>query len=354
MKVFFYGTVYNFLLFLLINKDWEKCFFCFSSVTPPEIIKYFKKRKLKFYLENDITKYKNSLLKNIFRVIKKLKNYVYIIKIYLMKATYYGYDDGYLSRVFVGPNFYVIEDGLSNYLGYDRIKLLMEKHIIGYGDNYIPYGYDDSIEKIYLTGAVEIPHEIKQKVELINIQDLWDKKTDNEKEEILAIFGLGLNYFNKWADKEYVLLTQPFDEVGVIDENEKIALYKKILSNYDHSKIIIKVHPKEVTNYGKYFPEIQIIDNKFPFELMLLTCDNLSKIITLRSTCAFNIKKKIIIDLYDERGNKKVYDKLSFESIFNNGFSIEVPIKDNIKKKESIIAQFLKQIERKILWRKKL
>lgn len=49
--------------------------------------------------------------------------------------------------------------------------------------NYKCCGYEENIKKIYLTGITFIPDKIKEKVEIINLKELWKKKKLEEKKK---------------------------------------------------------------------------------------------------------------------------------------------------------------------------
>jgi len=69
--------------------------------------------------------------------------------------------------------------------------------------------------------------------------------------------------------KRMLLLTQPLSEDGLINEKEKIKLYKKVIENYHNKyKIFLKPHPRENTIYEKYFSKVTILSQSFPIELL--------------------------------------------------------------------------------------
>lgn len=42
-------------------------------------------------------------------------------------------------------------------------------------------GLHKNVKKVYLTELSEIPKAIKDKVEIINLEELWNKKSEDEK-----------------------------------------------------------------------------------------------------------------------------------------------------------------------------
>lgn len=263
-------------------------------------------KKIFFILDNDIKIKIN--LKNYIKV-KKNKN---ILEIIVKKILYFFYFK-YLIKKFNINNiqifgcdhingakfflkryiFFLIEDGLTNYKK-NIYKRTLKNKIFS-----IPsFGMYKNVKKIYLTGLAPIPEEIKDKVEIINLKELWNKKTEEEKKEILDIFGFDENIISKIKNKKNILFTQPLSEDRFISEEEKIELYKKIIFNYSEKDLVIKTHPREKTDYKKYFPEIEILNQSFPAELFDLLDIKFERAITIFSTAALNFSKNSKVDFY--------------------------------------------------------
>ena len=187
---------------------------------------------------------------------------------------------------------------------------------------YSPYGYSKKIKKIYLTGLAQIPEEIKNKVEIIDLKKLWKLKTREEQQEILEIFGFNNNLIKELKEKNIILFTQPLSEDGILNEQEKIELYSKIILKYPKEKLIIKTHPREKTNYSKIFNEIYILEQNFPAEIFKLLEISFKKGVTLFSTAVLTNNCKEI-DFYGTEVHPKLLKKFgSMEHIMKrNKFS---------------------------------
>ncbi|MGL5780407.1 glycosyltransferase family 52, partial [Cetobacterium sp.] len=183
---------------------------------------------------------------------------------------------------------YLVEDGL---LDYQRKKI------------------NKKINKIYLTGLASIPKELSHKVELINLKELWNKKTLKEQSEILDIFLFDLNIKEKIKGRDIVLFTQPLSEDNVITEEEKIEIYSKIAKKYPKNRLIIKIHPREKTNYKNIFKEYLVLDNPFPFEILNLLDVKFNKAITLFSTAALGLGKGVEVDFYGTEVHDKILER---------------------------------------------
>lgn len=169
-----------------------------------------------------------------------------------------------------------------------------------------PYGRSEYVRNIYLRGTGKIPEDIKEKVKLIELEELWNTIDKESRNRILEIFGLDLKKLEAIGRKSVILFTQPFSEDRVITEKEKIDLYKKIVKNYNRNELIIKNHPREKTNYEKIFSDITILERGFPSELLTLVGIKIKKVITISSTAISIFSKKAEIDFYGTEIHPKI------------------------------------------------
>jgi len=80
-------------------------------------------------------------------------------------------------------------------------------------------------------------------------------------------------------------------EDNIIEEKEKIGIYKNIIDNYKKDyEIFIKPHPREVTDYKEIFNNIIIFNKYFPLEILNYMEDNQFDLaVTLFSSAIDNI-----------------------------------------------------------------
>ncbi|HGO5824634.1 TPA: glycosyltransferase family 52 [Mannheimia haemolytica] len=197
--------------------------------------------------------------------------------------------------------FILFEDGTINYSQNAYRRSLKNKLFS------IPvYGMHDNVSKIYLTQSENIPDCIKDKVEIINLDEIWNKKDNKEKEYILDILGVDTGCISILKNKPYILYTQPLSEDGVISEIEKIELYKNILLNYDSNKVVIKPHPREKTDYQHFLNGVFVFRENIPSELLPLLGIKFEKAITLFSTAVLQHDRNNIV-FYGTNVHPKIY-----------------------------------------------
>nr|WP_129733131.1 glycosyltransferase family 52 [Parabacteroides goldsteinii] len=225
-------------------------------------------------------------------------------------------------------HIFYLEDGTASYeavlcpkfQSFKREKVLWRRWLRG--NIYPQFGLAENVECIYLTGILPIPDIISNKVKIIDLYALWQQKNPDQKKEIVNVF-LPQGFDSKLFDScDTLLLTQPFSEysAGDFTESDKIEVYRRLLAGYDESKVLIKVHPRETTDYAAYFPSAKILAIPCPMELLVLQGIPLHRAITVNSTAVYNLGDQIekIITGYDvtpalieEAKRRNIYDGIS-------------------------------------------
>lgn len=253
-------------------------------------------------------------------VSSRMKNVVYVMNtpakkhlFSLLKIHYYAfiyrnipvflagdlvYTDLFLSRF---KNIFYLEDGIGSYVLADKEAMSFVcqrksawRRFIS-GDIHLRMGLADNVRKIYLTGILPLPASAAGKGEIINLKQLWVKKDPAQQKEIKRLFIPPDFDYSQMNDCEVLLLTQPFSEhsSGHFSEDEKIEVYRKLLEGIDESKVIIKPHPAETTDYRHYFPNVFVMDICCPLELLSFTGFKIKKAISVSSTAILNLDNSV-------------------------------------------------------------
>lgn len=237
---------------------------------------------------------KNEIL-NLFAYYKqdiKLRRFLKSLKIDLEKDIVMGCD--HICALFkyfrYSRDITVIEEGFSNYTekdelykeyGIGSVKFLFLRCIMFQWDlfNYKPYGYDSSVKEIWLTGLKTIPSELAVKTKRIDLEELWNC---SDQLRINSIFRFNIDLYNE----KCVIITQPLSEDGGCSEERKIQIYSEMmeLANYP---VTIKRHPRDNTDYNKFFKGVKVDSAPYPFELLILNKARIKQVLTITSTVAY-------------------------------------------------------------------
>jgi hypothetical protein len=150
------------------------------------------------------------------------------------------------------------------------------------------FGYSKKTALIFLTN-MPTEKKIVKKCRLIDLLADWNKLNYVRRTQILSIFNVTMDD-PIFTDKfDAIIFTQPFSEDGACTEEEKIALFRGIVNNNAELKLLIKIHPRDKTNYRLFFPDTPISFSWAPFELFfLVNGKKFKKAITFFSSIAFS------------------------------------------------------------------
>ncbi|MBO7483931.1 MAG: hypothetical protein J6T55_02270 [Alphaproteobacteria bacterium] len=139
-----------------------------------------------------------------------------------------------------------------------------------------------------------------ERLEYINIQSCWKKLNKGEQATFANRFGIEQKTLSLLEKRKVLLVTQPLSEDNIVSEADKIDVYRSIISQYNTDDIVIKPHPRENTNWRNIFPDIPVIPQLAPAELLGLLVPHLERVATFFSTAACNMLAPEKIDFYSK------------------------------------------------------
>ncbi len=320
-------TSYSFFLYLLKFGYNEDDIFIFTGLFPKEISKNLNHIQLPLVVFDGgpLIAPLNSL-KGIWENIKgyatyfsayiKLRTQLYF-KTRNKETEVYGHANTPFSYMFfTNENVYLIEDGLMNYTPDIRethkINPIIDKFLHLCGIYFLnakeTLGTHKNTKKVYLTRQNNHPL-IKDKVEVMDIDNLWKNKTEKEKSELLDIFNLDYSLIKNLDNDCVLILTQPLTEDNYTEMEEELKIYNEIIQKYQDKNIILKPHPRERKDYDKLFPQIKRLPQEFPIELLNLIGFKPKIVASVMTTAILNFKDSEI-DIYDGPVKSERLDKV--------------------------------------------
>ncbi|NNE78515.1 MAG: hypothetical protein HKN31_15740 [Pricia sp.] len=197
-------------------------------------------------------------------IIAKEKAFIQHSDIYLCDT---DSSKSYFLYQFGRKGIHMIEDGARTYR---QRHSVFEQFIKSYlTKTPIGGGFDKEVKTVFAQFPERLPQPLQKKAEELNIKKEVAKLDEKTKDEIFTIF-LPQNSFKIEGNNNALILTQPLSEDKVIkNEAEKIAIYKDVISKVpSHMNIVLKIHPRETTNYEKHFEDITILPALFPIEIL--------------------------------------------------------------------------------------
>ena len=102
--------------------------------------------------------------------------------------------------------------------------------------------------------------------QLVSLTDLWNNSEEIKKEFILDLFSISKQTLVDASHVDLLILSQPFVEDCGLSTEEMINLYKPYIEKY--KSVVIKIHPRDKFDYKKYFPNVEIMNNQAPMQLL--------------------------------------------------------------------------------------
>ncbi len=302
-------TQYAFLqYFLLMPFDtFKDTFFIFDFAFHPAIVKNLEKAGMACFKSD----YRNIPKDKVPSTMLDNQNYLEKLLIELKdyckgNLCIYGQDHLYNAQIIWRENlqdipFILLEDGTGNYIKREKIGRLPDFMT---PDEYY-MGHNSRVQDIYLTGIWRIPNDLKKKVKILDLKNLWNVKSDDEKQFFLNLYFINQNIIDEISKKTICYLGGPFSNIGMLTLEQELNSYRKIISHYNISDLYIKAHPTGFNiDYAKEFPGIAVLANPIPFEVIyFLTGRNLRIVATIFSTASFIVDENVEQHFYDINGN---------------------------------------------------
>lgn len=317
------NTVYSLFLYFLINGYDENDIFIFTSYMPKEIsdnIECIRLPHVAFVdgFRMDSLNSVRGILNNILGYSRYFYGYfklriLIFIKTFNKNVKIYGHAQTPFSYMFYeNENSNIIEDGIMNYTWeiYETHKInpFVDKILHIFGVYFLKaneaLGSHKNIKNVYLTQENNNPL-IKDKVKQIDIKKSWNSIPIDERNKILSIFNINLE-FSIFNQKTVLILTGAWYTENLLSFEEEITIYKEIINKFRGYEIIIKPHPRDCINYKEIFKDAEILDKTFPIEILTIIGIKPSVVCSIASTALLNFDESEIYIYDGEIKNKKV------------------------------------------------
>lgn len=307
------GTVYTLLLYFLYRseRDYFGTYFVLSGNFPGEVAVQLLEKG--YMVDTYINAKRRNLDKSIFSDERDFKSRMESLRkiVARKKLCVYGHDHLPGVLQLLGSKYIVLEDGLANYYPVEQGVAIYDNKL------FIPCGHDERICKLILTGKMQVPEDIKDKTEIVSLERLWNKSSEEKKQEILNIFDTTVSFFSNLVSngRDHLLMTENYSDGISTSEKKMIGILKKIIEKYDRKSLVIKPHPADNIDYSHYFKDIPIIRKSIPAEIFQFVNFKPKVVIAidaLGGSWAYETFKNARFDTYAEEFKKEINDLLDF------------------------------------------
>lgn len=185
----------------------------------------------------------------------------------------------------------LVEHGEINYLDISNVKFykgsiyaFLKKKVMR--DSFV--GESTFFDEIYLKNIEKAPSKLKHKVHFLDLKSMFKLMAKSEVKLLNSIFLFDERCKKDCFKESVLLITQPFSELGIISEEAKLHIYQSALAN-ELDKLVIKPHPKELTDYKTIFPDAVVLNSTTPFELFYINDVEFKTVITINSSAILSV-----------------------------------------------------------------
>ncbi len=288
-------SIYTLFLYILLNDRWAESDYVLHKRIPLVVqdnLEATGARVYTDYLQGQNNTILTKLMQNVlyWKYLRYSRNVTY--------ANVYGNDEFYLSMKYRNQGIKIIEDG-PYYNDKELLRARRTKQYAGLLNywfywlwrDYVPLGFDKHVSTVYHTEFNHLPAEIQDKGVLIDMRQLWQRKSEVDQQKIAQVFGLNKDVVDKLEKCKTILVTQEFP--NSVSDSEKILMYKNLLQDngIEQSGLLIKSHYAEKTNYRQAFPEATVIDTPVPAQLLDMIGYEADTALTISSSAIFAFVK---------------------------------------------------------------
>lgn len=181
-----------------------------------------------------------------------------------------------------------------------------------YGPTYYEaFAHHRNAECLMLTQDDKTPF-LENRKRMISIplsEESWNSFSEYKRERIMEIFDISTNDLEHFKSVDTMIITQPLWPDSVSQE-EHVDIYKRLISLYDESKVIIKTHPRETIDYKIIFPKAKVFEKPLPVQILVMMGLNIKRAVTLYSTAVAQLPENITVDWYGTEFDDRLFKKV--------------------------------------------
>ncbi len=205
------------------------------------------------------------------------------------KCSYYEHDD---------PNFSV------NRKLRGSLRYFIKRFFYG-GTAYGSIGDNEQCKAVLMSLYDNADYLKGKEIIVCDLKKDWDNSSTEKQDYIKQVFDFNKDDLDA-LNRDFIVFTQPLYP-DVLTKQEHIQLYKNLIDNYPQSSIVIKVHPRDLVEYEKYFPDAVVFRKQIPSQFLGLMGLHSKKAITFFSSAVYSINKDAEIDWIGTEIHPKLY-----------------------------------------------
>lgn len=138
---------------------------------------------------------------------------------------------------------------------------------------------------------VQSPMLKGKKYTLLDLHTLWDEASEEKKRYILGVFGVKEDTLRVLRDYKTIIFTEVFAEENMNLE-EAASVFAPYIEEYKSGGVVIKPHPRDYMDWKSVFPDVYVIREKVPMQILSILGVEFEHAITVFSTAISDLNPK--------------------------------------------------------------
>lgn len=255
---------------------------------------------------------------------------------FLKDAEIFALESGFVAPLIGHRNYFLLSDGPNcmtyhmqeNSSEYQRQQKKLHS-IVGrleaflYGTpSVLSFGNNPQCKGFYMTEENISPVFGDRPVWIKSLQSMWENASDAKKNLVMKVFDVSDDDIARLNGKKFMFLTQPMLKDRILDEDEYVEILKAIFSKYDHSQLLLKLHPRDNFDYKRYFPDVEIYDKNVGMQLLILLGADVSRAITICSSSVNAFPETVEVDWFGVDVHPKVKEYFGENALPSRKFNL--------------------------------
>lgn len=199
-------------------------------------------------------------------------------------------------------------------------KVLFRFRKFVYGPVYFNrWGKNDICSNIILSTDDYLDYFGKKKLIRCSFRGIWNTFSSFKQDFILRVFSMTHEDVEMLQSKKIIVFTQALTDY--VSKEEHGNIWKRIISKYPLSEVLLKPHPRDYYEYESEIEGISVFRKKIPSQFFEVLNLEFAKAVTAYSSSVFHLNAKEI-DWYGTEVSEKILARLGSEPFIPEGMKV--------------------------------
>lgn len=168
------------------------------------------------------------------------------------------------------------------------------------------FGNNPQCDRFYMTEENQSPVFGERPVIVQSLQSLWSGASEKKKVFVREVFNVDDDDIALLSSRRIMFLSQPLIQDCGLSEDEYLNLLRRVFSYYELSQVLLKLHPRDRFNYGRYFPDVCVYGKSVNMQLLVLLGTKVERAVTICSSSVNAFPESVEVDWFGPRIHPKL------------------------------------------------